>query len=396
MLDRREFLEGTAGAVAPLLAIPAQTLAANATATDEPPVTPATIAVAATSATTRYDVVPAINPDRKAHGAIFERKIHKVGDHVYSAIGWSSCNTIIVVGNDGVILVDTGTDPQSAQEVALEFRKITDKPVRAVVYSCFHVDHISGVKGHVSEEDVQAGRVVIIAHETLLANVIKQGRTIAPILGIRTAHNFGGFLTGADIEGMNNGTGPFGRVGVKASFIAPTKTFATTLDLTIAGVAMNLVHVPSVAADEIAVFLPQSRILLSSEVIPAQHFPALHALRGEAFRDPVAWYRSIDALRRFNATALVPAHGLPVIGVEYVEEVLRNYRDAIQFVHDQTVRQMNKGLTPDELVEGGKRAPRGRADGRPRSCTCRWQQGFRGWRPAVGGATRDTPHSHRP
>jgi alkyl sulfatase BDS1-like metallo-beta-lactamase superfamily hydrolase len=65
----------------------------------------------------------------------------------------------------------------------------------------------------------------------------------------------------------------------------------------------------------------------------------------------MAWYRSIDTLRRFDATALVPAHGLPVIGAENVEEVLRNYRDAIQFVHDQTIRQMNKGLTPDELVE---------------------------------------------
>src|SRR5271169_6235617 len=48
---------------------------------------------------------------------------------------------------------------------------------------------------------------------------------------------------------------------------------------------------------------------------------------------------------------MVPSHGLPVTGPENVEEVLRNYRDAIQYVHDQTVRHMNKGLTPDELIE---------------------------------------------
>jgi alkyl sulfatase BDS1-like metallo-beta-lactamase superfamily hydrolase len=89
---------------------------------------------------------------------------------------------------------------------------------------------------------------------------------------------------------------------------------------------MNLVHVPSGASDQTAIFLTQYNILLSSEVIPAQHFPALYTLRGEAFRSPVDWYRSIDALRQFRAAAMVPSHGLPVVGSDAVEEVMRNYR----------------------------------------------------------------------
>jgi alkyl sulfatase BDS1-like metallo-beta-lactamase superfamily hydrolase len=91
--------------------------------------------------------------------------------------------------------------------------------------------------------------------------------------------------------------------------------------------------------------------LLSSELIPAQHFPTLYTLRGETYRDPVEWYRSIDMLRRFEAAAIVPSKMPPIIGQDKVEEVMRNYRDAIQFVHDQTIRHMNKGLTPDELAE---------------------------------------------
>src|SRR5262249_61544206 len=132
-----------------------------------------------------------------------------------------------------------------------------------------------------------------------------------------------------------------------ATFIAPTRTVRDSLDITIAGVTMRLVHVPSEAADEIAIFLREGMILLSAEVIPPETFPTLHPLRGEAYRDPVDWYRSIDTLRRFKATAMVPSHGRPVIGVDKVEEILRNYRDAIQYVHDQTVRHMNHGLTPD-------------------------------------------------
>jgi alkyl sulfatase BDS1-like metallo-beta-lactamase superfamily hydrolase len=358
MMNRRNFLSGTAGAAGPLLAMSALApAAARDAAADGRPESAAAEAVNIAQATKQYVVAPGINPDLRAHGAIFERKIHKVGDNVYSAVGWSGCNTIMVVGADGVIIVDAGSDVQSAQEVAAELRKITDKPIRAVVYTCFHLDHISGVKGFVSDEDVKSGRVTIIAHETLLANVTTQGRKIAPILGIRTAYQFGAILEGADLAEMNNGTGPLARKNAKVSFIAPTRTFATTLDVTVAGVALHLVYVPSEAADEIAVFLSDSKILLSSEVIPAQHFPALHPLRGEAYRDPATWYRSIDALRRFQATAMVPSHGLPVIGAESVEDVLRNHRDAIQFVHDQTIRHMNKGLTPDELADVVKLPP---------------------------------------
>ena len=349
MMNRRRFLYyGTAGVASPLLALGCGSQRRGLPAT--------AVAPAAASATTPFAVTPGINPDLKAHGAIFERKIYKVGDNIYVAVGWSICNTIMVVGDHGVIIVDTGAEVQSAREVATEFRKITDKPVQAIIYTCFHSDHISGVKGHASADDVKAGHIVIIAHETLLANVTKSG-TIGPILGTRTAYNFGGILAAADIEGMNNGTGPLNRRGGEATFIAPTRTFADRLDITIAGVAMHLVHVPSEAADEIAVFLSESRILLSAEVIPAQTFPTLHPLRGEAYRDPVDWYRSIDALRRFKAAAMVPSHGLPVTGADNVEEILRNYRDAIQYVHDQTVRQMNHGLTPDELVEVVKLPP---------------------------------------
>jgi len=354
ILNRRNCLQGTAGAGALLLGLPPSALAADCPTTDETRQRAAAIAAAATK---KYDVAPAINPDLKAHGAIFERKIHKVGDNVYSAVGWAGCNSVMVVGGDGAIIVDTGDNVQAAREVAAEFRKITDKPVRAVIYTCFHIDHISGVKGFVSAEDVKAGRVAIIAHEMLLANVIKQAGTVARILAVRSAYNFGSILENPDTEDMNLGTSPLGRRDREVSFIAPTKTFAATLDITIAGVAMHLVHVPSEAADEIAIFLPQSKTLLSSEVIPPQCFPSLIPLRGEAYRDPVDWYQSIDLLRQFKAVAMVPAHGLPVIGSEKVEEVLRNYRDAIQFVHDQTVRQMNNGLVPDELAQVVKLPP---------------------------------------
>jgi len=71
----------------------------------------------------------------------------------------------------------------------------------------------------------------------------------------------------------------------------------------------------------------------------------------------VNWFKTIDMLRRFGAEQMVPSHGRPVAGKQNIEELLTAYRDAIQYVHDQTIRNMNKGLTPDELVEVVSKLP---------------------------------------
>lgn len=84
-----------------------------------------------------------------------------------------------------------------------------------------------------------------------------------------------------------------------------------------------------------------------------ENFPNIHTIRGTRYRDPQVWFQSIDRIREIanDADILIGAHGRPVFGNEYVTDVLTSYRDAILFTHDQTIRYMNKGMTPDELVE---------------------------------------------
>jgi len=65
----------------------------------------------------------------------------------------------------------------------------------------------------------------------------------------------------------------------------------------------------------------------------------------------VQWYESVDILREFPAEFMVPTHGRPIVGYDNIQGMLTAYRDAIQFVHDQTIRFMNQGYTPDQLVE---------------------------------------------
>ncbi|MEO4048904.1 alkyl sulfatase dimerization domain-containing protein [Pseudomonas sp. CAU 1711] len=316
----------------------------------------ASLPLSTTAALPEERIEPSIHPELKRHSEHFAQKLYKVADNVWSAVGWQLANVVAIEAPEGLIIVDTGESVSESRKIMEELRRVSDKPVRAVVYTHFHPDHINGVQAFASPEQVASGEVRIYAHETLLANVVAQGAQVGPILGVRSAYSFGTFLDAADKRDMNGGIGPQAKAE-PSTFIAPTHTFKDRLDTTIAGLPVQFLHAPSEAPDEIVLYLPDNRVLISAEVDQGPTLPNIHTLRGTKFRDPVQWVASLDLLRSLRAEHMVPLHGRPVSGAAQVEEVLRMTRDGIAYIHDQTVRWMNKGLTPDELVEKVKLPP---------------------------------------
>ena len=68
-------------------------------------------------------------------------------------------------------------------------------------------------------------------------------------------------------------------------------------------------------------------------------------------RDTLQWVAALDLMLDLSPSLLVPQHTRPLTGSQNIADTLTAYRDAIQFVHDQTVRHMNKGLTGRETAE---------------------------------------------
>ena len=136
----------------------------------------------------------------------------------------------------------------------------------------------------------------------------------------------------------------------KLGFVRPTKTFSDTLEAEAAGIPFKLIFAPGETEDQIVVWLPKQKAL-----IPADDFywafPNLYTIRGTGFRSLKQWYQSLDTMRDLKPEYLVPCHTRPIVGAERIREILTNYRDAIQYVHDQSIRGLNAGLTPDELAE---------------------------------------------
>lgn len=283
-------------------------------------------------------------PEDDGHARLFEREVVTAAPGVHVAIGFGLANVVMLEGEDGVVIVDSTESRSRAEAVRDAFREISTKPVRALVLTHNHADHVFG--GLVFTE----GRddIPVYAHETTSALIDEVVSVVSGALYPRSMRQFGQLLP----EEMRPHAGIGPDLAYRPDEMAlarPTHTLADSMDLEIAGIRLRLIHAPGETPDQVVVWLPDKRVLLAADNI-YQAFPNLYAIRGTPYRDVMLWVESLDAMRALGAEVLVPGHTRPVHGAAEVEEVLTAYRDAIQFVHDQTVRGMNKGRTPDALA----------------------------------------------
>ena len=330
--------------------------------------------------------------------AVCRQRLAPLSYKAYSAVGFNLANTIVLVGPDnGLIVVDTlGSD--GSAKVALEAIRVKGAikadadgrlPIKAIIYTHNHIDHTAGVQGVLALADRPActpedprdpgpdgtyiGRqdcVEIVSQKQVVESVVNTGTVVGEMINPRSSYMYGNWI---GVNRINDGIGPEVLEG-KASFQMPSRTFTDELLFSAAGVNLKLIYVPSETDDEIAAFLPDGMnltypsrepapasgkaadgwggpgMLLSAEVLQGPSFPNLYSLRGTSYRNPAQWFRSVDKLRELDSWSMVPAHGVPLCGAEDIRILLRNFRDAVQFTHDQALRRINQGQTIEELA----------------------------------------------
>jgi len=277
-------------------------------------------------------------------------------NNIHVAIGYGLANSIMLEGPDGVIIVDTLESVEVAREVKREFDRISGgKPVKALIYTHNHADHVFGAVEFASTGNgktrVVNTDIVVYAHQSTATYLDRVLGVTNKIIFRRSMRQFGTYVQGTD-DFINCGIGPYLLYtrNHTAGVIRPNKVFDEKLLVDICGFKLELHHCPGETEDQSVVWLPDESILLGADNM-YKAFPNLYAIRGTAHRDTLKWVHSLDAMRDFKAETLVPSHTQPIVGKELVASTLKSYRDAIKYVHDQTVFHMNQGLHVDDIVQ---------------------------------------------
>ena len=291
----------------------------------------------------------------EARQAEFAQAVIEVADGVYTAVGFGVSASSMIVGDDGLIIIDTQVDEVAAQGVLTAFREISDQPVRAIVLTHGHPDHVRGVRVFAGEDRPQVwAREGFGSEGRWLGNA---GLTIQNLRGARQ----GGFLLKPE-QRINNGVAQAywpKRGGGVFAVSGPKPTHLLTGDrrsLNIAGVRVDLVAADGETGDQLYVWLPDRQVVFAGDNF-YKSWPNLYAIRGTGYRDVRAWIDSLSRMILERPSALVGGHTRPVIGADKAVEVLTHYRDGIASIFEQTIAGMNRGLTPDQLVETVKLPP---------------------------------------
>ncbi|OUO85792.1 hypothetical protein B5F44_12875 [Gordonibacter urolithinfaciens] len=276
----------------------------------------------------------------------------KVTDRIYSAVGNALSNSTMVIGETGIIVIDTGECQETAALDLELFRTVTDKPVVAVIYT--HCHYTGGTTAYLPAGN--PGNVPIIAQEHFMEALLSPFTETATSYVDRAHTMFGDYLPIDGEDGRTScGIGPFySNPYVKSftsGFIPPNKLIAATEKEVIEridGLTFHFYPTVSDSADNINLFIEEENTIVTNQAWGVMY--NMYTLRGERYRDPVTMLAALDVLCDLKADNMVSVHALPLIGAEKVAKELTLQRDAIQFVYDQTIRYLNKGYTPDQIV----------------------------------------------
>lgn len=280
--------------------------------------------------------------------------LFKVADGMYQIRGMDLANMTIVESVTGIIIIDPLLTPATAHAgLQLYFQHRPKKPVKAVIYTHTHVDHFGGVKGVVSQDQVDNGQVEIIAPAGFMEHAISENVIAGPAMTRRAMYMYGTALPVGEQGHVDTGLGKGLARGPK-TLIAPTRSIDSDGMQHVDGLEIEFFLASgSEAPAEMMMYFPSMRVLNTAEITSRQ-LHNIYTPRGAEIRDASLWSRQIDeVLERFGARAeiVVAQHHWPVWGQERGQQFLRVQRDLYKYIHDQSVRLMNLGYKPTEIAE---------------------------------------------
>ncbi|SDR95898.1 Alkyl sulfatase BDS1, metallo-beta-lactamase superfamily [Paraoerskovia marina] len=280
--------------------------------------------------------------------------IYKVADGIYQARGFDLSVASYIRGEKGWIVVDPSISVEPTKAAYDLIREhVEDLPVTAVIHTHSHIDHYGGVRAFVTDEDVEAGNVRIIAPVDFLEESVSENVMLGNAMARRKSYMYGEIVGYGPDRSVGAGLGQVTSAG-EVTLIPPTDIISETgTELTVDGVRIVFQHTPGAEAPaEMCFYLPDLKALCGAEIVThTQH--NLYTLRGAKIRDSLIWSKHLhEMLQLFgDAEVLFSSHHWPTWGNGELRDLIESQRDMYRYLHDETVRLANNGYTPVEIGE---------------------------------------------
>jgi alkyl sulfatase BDS1-like metallo-beta-lactamase superfamily hydrolase len=275
---------------------------------------------------------------------------------VWVAVGWGLANSVLILGPTGGIVIDTLESFDAAVPVATHFKGLlAGKPLVAIILSHSHTDHFGGTGAFLT---IIGGNPLLIGHHTFHDSLVNDAIT-APLLIPRGQYQFGTFLDASRDGRIHSGIGP-GLVYTNSTQIGsgpPTSLVYVRETRRLAGLSVDLLPCAGETQDHVVVYVDALKLLHIGDMV-YEGFPNGYSLRGTRSRPLLQWIDSLDEIRRMGRpTYMLFGHGTPLLGEALIRSTLQTTRDALQYVHDQTLFQTHLGKTLDEIIQDFKLPP---------------------------------------
>lgn len=251
-------------------------------------------------------------------------------------------NSYLLTTGDGRVIVNTGMGFEGPVHRA-NFDAVDSSPVRYIIFTQGHVDHVGGL------DSIRDPDTIVVAQANWTTWRDDNERLI-PYRANRSAFAFKDKLaTGIQAIQRRLGT----RMLAAQSVPSVDLTFDDALVLEVGGRRLELLSVPGgETTDSLVVWLPEERICLCGNTFGPifGHIPNLVTIRGDRYRDALTAITSVERVRDLRPELLVTGHFEPIAGADRIHAELTRLRDAIEYIHDQTVAGMNAGKDVQTLM----------------------------------------------
>ena len=296
-----------------------------------------------------------VNPSLWRHAMLNAQiGLFKVRDRIYQLRGFDIANMTLIDGQTGWIVVDPLTSRESAA-AALAFARehLGNKPVTAIIFTHDHADHFGGVLGITSSSEVAQRNIPIVAPAGFMEEATSENILAGPAMARRSMYQFGKNLTPGATGIVDTGLGKnvaYGSMGI----LPPTQIIDQPVQpLVLDGVSFVFHNMPGAEAPaELTFSIPALKAYGGAELL-AQTMHNLLPIRGAKVRDALRWsdYTQIALDELGDTEVYFGQHNWPIWGNERIREFITKHRDVYKYLHDQTVRLMNAGYTPNEIAD---------------------------------------------